>query len=94
MFTVSAMGDLIRLLKYCNLKGWYNELDKNIPVLIVSGESDPIGEYGRGVRKIHLRLTRSGHASKCIVYPGAGHEILNDVPETGVKNDILEFIKS
>ena len=92
-FTVSAMGDLIRLLKYCNLRSWYKELDKNIPILIVSGDGDPVGEYGKGIRKIHKRLEKTGHKSKYILYTDAGHELLNDVPETGVKTDILEFIK-
>ncbi len=92
-FTVSAMGDLIRLTKYCNARGWYKELDRELPILIVSGEDDPVGNYGKGVNTVQKNLQKTGHNSKCILYKGARHEILNDVCEDEVKKDILEFIE-
>ena len=92
-FTVSAMGDLIRLTKYSNSKSWYKELDKALPILIVSGEDDPVGDHGKGVRTVQKGLERSGHNSKCIIYKGVRHEILNDTSEETVKKDILEFIE-
>lgn len=91
-FTVSAMGDLIRLTKYCNSAGWYKELDKSLPILIVSGEDDPVGDYGKGVMTVQNKLKKTGHDSRCILYKGARHEILNDLSEDDVKRDILEFI--
>lgn len=92
-FTVSAMGDLIRLMKYSNDKKWYNSLPTNIPILVVSGEDDPVGDYGKGVRTVQEGLEKTGHSSKCILYKGARHEILNEICENEVKKDILEFIE-
>ena len=92
-FTVSAMGDLIRLTKYCNAGKWYKELNKDIPILLVSGEDDPVGNYGKGVNTVQKRLQKTGHSSRCILYKGVRHEILNDTSEDRVKKDILEFIE-
>lgn len=91
-FTVSAMGDLMRLLKYCNRGAWYKNMPK-IPVLLVAGSDDPVGNYGKGVREVETKLKKRGHDVKCILYKGARHEILNDFCYDDVKKDILEFIK-
>ena len=91
-FTVSAMGDLMRLLKYSNRAAWYKNLPK-IPVLLVSGEVDPVGNYGKGVREVDAKLKKRGHDVKCILYTGARHEIFNDFCYDQVRDDILEFIE-
>ena len=90
-FTVSAMGDLMRLLKYSNRRAWFKNLPK-IPVLLVAGENDPVGNYGKGVREVEKRLKKFGHTVKTILYKDARHEILNDFCYDEVKKDILEFI--
>ena len=91
-FTASALGDLVRLLKYSNGRKWYAEMDKSLPVLLVSGESDPVGNFGKGVREVHDGLVRKGCNSTLLLYPDARHEILNDICYPEVKKDILEFI--
>ncbi len=90
-FTVSAMGDLIRLMKYSNQSAWYETLPVSTPVLLVSGEDDPVGNYGVGVRQVTERLARSGHNVSCVLYPGGRHEILNDVTYDATVQDILAF---
>ncbi len=92
-FTVSAMGDLIRLIKEANDRSTYVKLKKDMPVLLVSGADDPVGNYGKGVREVAEKLTSEGLSPKCIIYDGARHEILNDFTYEDVKKDILEFIK-
>lgn len=92
-FTVSAMGDLVRLMKYCNRSAWYKKLDKSIPVLIVSGKDDPVGGFGKGIERVHASLKKQGHNVTCRLYEGARHEILNDICADRLKRDILEFIK-
>ena len=90
-FTVSAMGDLMRLLKYSNRAAWFKKLPK-IPVLLVAGENDPVGNYGKGVLEVENKLGKRGHDVKCVLYKGARHEILNDFCYDEVKGDIIDFI--
>jgi alpha-beta hydrolase superfamily lysophospholipase len=90
-FTVSAMGDLIRLIKYSNEKQWYRNLPDSLPVLLVAGEEDPVGNYGKGVREVEEKLKKNGKNVECILYKGARHEILNDFTYEETRNDIIKF---
>ena len=93
-FTVSAMGDLIRLLKYTNDGAWYTALDKDLPILLVAGEEDPVGAYGKGVKEVYGKLIKTGHNAKLKLYAGARHEILNDRSRDEVLADLLSFIET
>jgi alpha-beta hydrolase superfamily lysophospholipase len=59
----------------------------------VSGEEDPVGNYGAGVKEVEKKLLANGKKVKTVLYKGARHEILNDFTYDKVKNDILEFLK-
>ena len=91
-FTVSAMGDLITLTKDANRKEWFSNMPKNIPVLLVSGELDPVGDFTEGVEKVQDKLLKAGVTSVMKIYANARHEILNDVSYGDVVRDILVFV--
>lgn len=90
-FTVSAMGDLIRLIKYTNCADWYRGIPDSLPVLLVSGEEDPVGSYGKGVREVEAKLKKQGKTVSSVLYKGARHEILNDFTYETVRDDIIAF---
>jgi alpha-beta hydrolase superfamily lysophospholipase len=92
-FTVGAMGDLIRLMKYSNRRAWFKNISGNIPILLVSGQDDPVGNYGKGVQYVADTLIKEGKNCKCVLYKGARHEILNDFTYDDVKSEILQFIR-
>ncbi len=92
-FTVSAMGDLITLTKESNRAQWYKNLPKDVPMLLVAGAEDPVGDYGKGVRYVHEHLQTAGINAACKIYEGARHEILNDFTYNDVVKDILAFCK-
>lgn len=91
-FTVSAMGDLMQLLKRSNRAAWYKNIPQ-VPILLVSGEDDPVGNYGKGIISVKNRLEKSKKNVSCILYKGARHEILNDFTYSQVKGDILKFLQ-
>ncbi len=93
-FTVSAMGDLIRLTKNSNRPAWFKNMPSSTQILMVSGECDPVGNYGRGVRQVESGLRKQGKSVECILYEGMRHEILNDSSYDRVCADILEFLSS
>ena len=92
-FTVSAMGDLIRLMKYSNRGAWFKNISSDLPMLIVSGDEDPVGNYGKGIISVYEKLKKNGKNAKHILYKGARHEILNDFTYDEVKKDIIKFIE-
>lgn len=92
-FTVSAMCDLITLTDVCNRKSWYKEIRKDLPIFLISGKDDPVGNYGKGVEQVYRDLKKSGADVKIKLYDDCRHEILNDSCKNEVMSDILKFIK-
>lgn len=91
-FTVSAMHDLIMLNKVCNKKVWYKEISKELPILLLSGEDDPVGNYGKGVKQVYRDLKNIGANVELKLYENCRHEILNDLCKQEAMEDILNFI--
>lgn len=87
-FTVSALMDLIRLTK--NANGAAGR--RNVPVLLISGKMDPVGNYGKGVEQVRTRMVQAGVSAKLKLYENARHEILKDACKEAVTQDILYFI--
>ena len=65
----------------------------DIPILLVAGEDDPVGNYGKGVIEVYNKLREQGINADCILYSEARHEILNDFTYECVKHDIITFCK-
>lgn len=94
-FTVAAYRDLIRLSRAANQKKWFEGLDKKVPVMLISGQEDPIGGNGKGVTAVYNRLKNAGANVKVFrLYPGGRHEILNELNSDEVFADILSFINA
>lgn len=93
MFTVSAMQDLVKLNKYSNDKSWFDSINKNKPILLVSGSEDPVGEHGAGVKKVYETLKSAGANVQMKLYDGYRHEILKDFCHDAAVADIKEFIE-
>lgn len=91
-FSVSAMIDLMKLLSTCNHKKWFENIDKSKPILLISGEDDPVGNYGKGVKTVYEKLKLSGADVKLKLYPDCRHEIHNDTCKDEMFQDILNFI--
>lgn len=92
-FTLSAMKDLIRLNAIANSKQFFSSRCGGVPVLMVSGSDDPVGDYGKGVMAVDKKLKESNTGIKTIIYENCRHEILNDSCYSEVVADIKEFIK-
>lgn len=92
-FTVSAMHDLIKLNSAANRRNWFKNLRKDLPILIISGSDDPVGNYGKGVKTVYERLKATGHEDLTLkLYDGCRHEIHNDKCRAEVIEDIKAFI--
>lgn len=93
-FTVSAMRDLMTLNKNANSREWFRHMAiSGIPIFLVSGSMDPVGDYGAGVTKIYETLRKAGARDLTIkLYEGARHEILNETCRDTVYRDILSWM--
>ena len=93
-FTVSAMQDLVMLNRESNSRRFFRGLDRRIPVLLVSGQDDPVGDYGKGVETVYRKLRAAGVTVERKIYADCRHEILNDTCRSQVLEDIRAFCRA
>lgn len=91
-FTLSAMIDLMELLSNSNRKKWFVNFKKDLPTLIISGEDDPVGDYGKGVTLVYRKLKEQNANVNIKLYKNCRHEIHNDSCKDEMFADILEFL--
>ena len=85
------MFELIgRLQKKENLE----KVPQNLPVLMVSGAEDPVGDYGRGVTKACDSLKKAGVKNITVkLYENDRHELLNEEDGERAMEDIYQWIR-
>ena len=92
-FTVSGYIDLFTFLGSCNSKSWFKEYPKNMPTIIMSGDMDPVGNYGKGPRYVYKQLMINGADNVTLkTYEGARHELFNETNSDEVFADILNWL--
>ena len=91
-FTLSALYDLIKLNSLCNKAAWFKNMRKDLPILLISGKDDPVGDYGKGVTAVYNGLKDSGCDVQMRLYENCRHEIYNDTCREESAQDILKFI--
>ena len=90
--TASGYRDILKLQSQINSPSWYQALP-DIPILMVSGDKDPLGDFGKGIKKIARELKRTGHHVQVILYPQARHVVLCETNKEQVYHDIHQFLE-
>lgn len=92
VFTAAGFRDLFDGLGEVSGPQWARRVPKR-PILLIAGDADPVGANGKGVKQVEAWLVQSGHRVKCILYPGARHELLNETNREQVSDDVRLFIE-
>ena len=70
-------------------------MKKDLPVLFVSGDCDPVGENGKGVIRSYKSFLKAGMTDVTMkLYHGGRHEMLNETNSDEVYQDILDWLNS
>lgn len=94
-FTNSAFLQLFSLInEVTNLK-WAKQMPSKLPVLLIAGEDDPVGNYGKGVYQTHRLLKKAGLKHITIkLFKGMRHEILNEKNNIEVYKFINQWLNT
>lgn len=93
VFTASAFRDLFTLLEYCSDPSWYGKIRRDLPIILMSGSEDFVGQYGRGPMHIFTKLVSRGVSDTEIkLYDGCRHELLNELSRSEVYSDIVHWL--
>ena len=69
-------------------------IPKGLPILFLSGADDPVGEFGKGVRKIYEKYRAAGIQDVTLrLYTGDRHELLNETDREQVYKDLLGWFE-
>lgn len=69
------------------------KIDRNLPILIHGGSEDPVSEQGKGLYALRDQYKKLGVKEvELIVYPGARHEIYNELNRAEVYEKTLGFL--
>lgn len=94
-FTVNGYQTLFGVLSYIQNKQNIRKIPKNLPVLLISGEEDPVGFYGEGVKTVFRQMKAEGiRDMKMKLYPGDRHELTNETDRTIVYKDIKDWLEA
>lgn len=94
MFTVNGYYNLFYAYSDCQNKKTVARIPKDLPMLLVSGAEDPIGQYGKGVEQAYKLYEKAGIEDlKMKLYEGDRHEILNELDREQVYEDLYGWLK-
>ncbi|WP_133063020.1 alpha/beta hydrolase, partial [Psychrobacter sp. DAB_AL32B] len=94
-FTNNGFMTLFTLMEAGLNKNWATTIAKDFPILFISGENDPIGDMGRGIRKIASRLEKQHFSNvSAQLYPHMRHEPLHEKNNNVVYQDILDWLNN
>ena len=95
VFTVNGYYNLFRGLRYAEREQNINKIPKDLPILVVSGGKDPVGEFGKGPRIVAQTYQKCGIRDVTLkLYPDDRHEILNELDKETVYQDLLQWIEA
>lgn len=91
--TCSLFRDMMTGVKYITNVNNLPKMAKDIPVYFMSGDKDPVGDYGKGVTLAYENFKKAGMKDVSIkLYKDGRHEMLNELNRAEVYADVLNWI--
>ena len=86
-------ADMFKGFKSLYTKKYAKGLRKDMPLLLVSGAQDPVGNMGKGVKKLFKYYKKAGMKNvKMVLFEGSRHEFLNEKKNSERKRrTLLDF---
>ncbi len=92
-FTLGSYSALFHLISLMDKPGKYEEVWKELPILLISGADDPCTGGEKGRNDSADRLTKAGFRKiETVTLDGMRHEILNETKKEEVYQRILDFL--
>lgn len=87
--------DLLTGVEVANSRENAESLPKDLPLLIISGDMDPVGDYGKGVKKVYKLYSNAGIVDVTLkLIPDARHELLNETNRREVYDIISKWLEA
>ena len=95
VFTVNGYYNLFRGMRYAQRQVNLDKIPKALPILVVSGQNDPVGDFGKGPKIVAQTYRETGIRDVTLkLFPDDRHEILNELDKEAVDRFLLEWIEA
>lgn len=92
-FTNNGFLGLLQVTTKATQRKWAKHISPHFPLLFVSGKEDPIGDFGKGVKKTVEELKKEGFQDVTLqLYENRRHEILNEDISEKVFSSIIRWL--
>ncbi len=89
----SLYRDMMGGIRFVTDQKNIDTMNKETPVYFMSGDKDPVGDYGAGVERAYKAFCKAGIKDVFMrLYPEGRHEMLNELDNKSVYNDVLDWI--
>lgn len=89
----SLYRDMMGGIKFVTDQKNIDAMNKDTPVYFMSGDKDPVGDYGKGVERAYKAFCKAGLRDVFMrQYPDGRHEMLNELNRQQVCQDVLDWI--
>lgn len=93
-FTAAGYRDMFTGLMEISSPEWAQKVPKELPVFLIAGDQDPVGDYGAGPRQVADWLQAAGVRSVQLkLYSGMRHEVLNELGKEEIYEDVLKWLE-
>lgn len=93
VFTVCGFRDMFDGLLHITNPSNIKQTRSDLPVLLLSGKDDPVGSYGKMVKRAYNCYVKAGLTNvRMKLYDGMRHEILNEIDKEQVYGDIVDWM--
>lgn len=92
-FSAATYREMLATLNHVSRRQWAQAIRKDLPILLIAGDADPVGSYGAGVREVYAMLGDAGVQDlTCQIYEGGRHELHNELNREEVFDYVLTWI--
>lgn len=94
LFTVSGLKQIFDTIAYVKDGANVARVPKELPILVIAGKEDPVGEYGRAVTRTYEQYRKLGVADvRLHLVENARHEILNETNRQETYEVLREWLE-
>lgn len=92
-FSAGLFRELLNGMLYSSNVKNIRKMDKDLPVLLISGDMDPVGDCGKGVKATEKVLRKAGVKDISVkMYPGLRHDILHEKEKDQIYADVYSWL--
>ena len=90
--TTSLFYEMLGGIAYTSKPKVIEKMNKEVPIILMSGTEDPVGDMSKGITKYNNILKKLGYKTELKLYPNTRHDLLNEDNKLEILEDISKYM--